>query len=376
MPHSILIVDANPGLASMLQQALSAVGFDCTLALTGREAFQIASAKPVDLAIIDFRLPDGPAEDLIRVFQKIRPEMILLGIPPDNNPDNPIIGALGIQGALAKPFYLPDLVPHIAGLLGVEAPSLAEINAREPEESEADILKPPPPKKSTRSVPWLENPGQAGAWLEHLAAENSVMACLITRGSELHAGAGALSHEKLSLLARRVADLWAVTPGGTVMQYVRIPPDDEEVFLYSVSIALDFDLTLMFDRRTSVSAARRRAKTFEKALDKPPPTGAFHKTTAEFAAARHKTGELGAAKPRTADLGGLLRRTGELLGIKPRTGEIAGDKPRTGELSGAKRKAGEPSGGKPRTGDLAKPRSITDELRLARQAKPPDDHDA
>ena len=59
MPHSILIVDANPGLATMLQQALSAVGFDCTLALTGREAFQMASAKPVDLAIVDFRCPTG-----------------------------------------------------------------------------------------------------------------------------------------------------------------------------------------------------------------------------------------------------------------------------------------------------------------------------
>jgi hypothetical protein len=151
-----------------------------------------------------------------------------------------------------------------------------------------------------------------------------------------------------------VADIWAVTPGGTVMQYVRVPPDDEEVFLYSVSIALDYDLTLLFDRKTSVSAARRRAKTFEKALDKPPATGAFQKSTAELAAARRKTGELG-AKPRTADLGGLLRRTGELLGIKPRTGEI--------------------SAGKPNTGGLHKPRSITDELRRSRQAKPPDTED-
>jgi CheY-like chemotaxis protein len=361
MSHSILIVDANPGLATMLQQALSSVGFDCTLALTGREAFQIASAKPVDLAIIDFQLPDGPAEDLVRVFQKLRPEMILLGIPPDNNPDNPIIDALGIQGALAKPFYLPDLVPQIAGLLGVQAPSLADVAGRDQEESVADLLKPPIPKKSTRSVPWLENAGRAGTWLERLAAENSVLACLITRGSELHAGAGALSHEKLSLLARRVSDIWAVTPGGTVMQYVRIPPENEEVFLYSVSIAIDYDLTLLFDRKTSVSAARRRAKTFEKALDNPPPTGALKKPTGELAG-RRKTG----------DLGGLLRRTGELLGIKPRTSELPGAKPRTGDLSGTRRKTDEGSGGKPRTGDITKPRSITEELRRARETKPPD----
>jgi CheY-like chemotaxis protein len=349
MARSILIVDANPGLATMLQQALSSVGFDCTLALTGREAYQTASGKPIDLAIVDFRLPDGPAEDLIRVLQRLHPGIILLAIPADNDPNNPIVDALGIQGTLTKPFYLPDLVPQIAGLLGVEAPSLTDPGPEAPEESELDLLKPPPPKKSTRSVPWLENAGRARAWLDQLAKENSVRACLITRGADLHAGAGEFSSEKLSLIARRVADLWAVTPGGAIMQYVRVPPDNEEIFLYSVSIALDYDLTLLFDRKTSVSAARRRAKTFERALDKPPDTGAMRKSTGD--PAKRRTGELGAAKPRTADLGGILRRTGELLGIKPRTGK-------TGELPA-----------KPATGELHKPRSITDELRRAK------DHD-
>jgi CheY-like chemotaxis protein len=357
MTRSILIVDANPGLATMLQQALSSVGFDCTLALTGREAFQTASGKPIDLAIVDFQLPDGPAEELIRVLQKIRPEMILLGIPPDNNPESPVLSALGLQGILTKPFYLPDLVPHIAGLLGVEAPSLADVNPEVPEENELDFLKPPTPKKSTRFVPWLENAGKASAWLDRLASENSVRACLITRGDELHAGAGEFSHEKLSLIARRVAEIWAVTPGGTVMQYVRIPPDNEEVFLFSISIALDYDLTLLFDRKTSLSAARRRAKTFEKALDRPPATGTFRRSTAEFAASRRKTGELGIPKPRTGNLIGAMRKTGELSGGKIRTGDLAGAKRRTGDLS-------------------KKPRSITDELRRARTANPTDNpHD-
>jgi CheY-like chemotaxis protein len=350
MTRSILIVDANPGLATMLQQALSSVGFDCTLALTGREAYQTASGKPVDLAIVDFHLPDGPAEDLIRVLQRLHPGVIILAIPPDNDSNNPIVDTLGIRGTLTKPFYLPDLVPQIAGLLGVEAPSLADANPEATEESELDLLRPPPPKKSTRSVPWLDNAGRAGAWLDQLAKENSVRACLITRGADLHAGAGEFSREKLSLIARRVADIWSVTPGGTIMQYFRIPPDNEEVFLYSMSIALDYDLTLLFDRKTSFSAARRRAKTFERALDKPPDTGAMRKPTGELG--KRKTGDLGAPKPRTADLGGILRRTGELLGLKPRTGK-------TGEIPAAK----------PATGDLRQPKSIADELRRAK------DHD-
>lgn len=322
MTHSILIVDASPGFAGMLQQALSSVGFQCALAHTGREAFQIASNGSIDLAIIDFHLPDGPAEELVGALKAVHPSTLLLGIPPDNDPDNPLIPMLGMQGAITKPFYLPDLVPFIADLLGADVPPLAEVFPEEPETTEEESIKPPPPKKSTRSIPWLENAGRASAWLERLTSENSVLACLITRGADLHAGAGSLSREKLSLVARRVSEMWAEIPGGVIAQYVRLPPEDEEIFLYSVSLALNFDLTLLFDRKTSLSAARRRAKAFEKALDQPPATGALRKGTGELALTKRRTGELFPPK----------RRTGELAGTRSRTGELSLNRPKTGEL--------------------------------------------
>jgi CheY-like chemotaxis protein len=322
MTHSILIVDASPGFAGMLQEALSSVGFRCALAHTGREAFQFASGEAIDLAIIDFHLPDGPAEELVRALQAVRPEMLFLGIPPDNDPDNPLIPELGMQGAITKPFYLPDLVPFIADLLGAEVPPLAETFPEEPEPAEEESIKPPPPKKSTRSIPWLENTGRAAAWLERLAAEHSVLACLITRGAELHAGAGSLSREKLSLVARRVSEMWAETPGGAIAQYVRVPPEQEELFLYSVSLALNFDLTLLFDRKMSLSVARRRAKAFIKALDQPPATGALRKTTGELVLTRRKTGELSTPKRKTGELPGTRRRTGDLSLTRRKTGEL------------------------------------------------------
>ncbi|MGD0807553.1 MAG: response regulator [Anaerolineales bacterium] len=329
MSRSILIVDASPGFAGMLQQALSSVGFQCILAHTGREAFQLASGGPVDLAIVDFHLPDGPAEELVRALQGVHPGILLLGIPPDNDPDNPVIPMLGMQGAITKPFYLPDLVPYIAALLGADVSSLAEVFPEEPETAEEATIKPPPPKKSTRSVPWLENAGKAGAWLEWLSAENSALACLITHGGELHAGAGSLSHEKLSLVARRVSQMWAETPGGAIAQYVRLPPENEEVFLYSISLALNYDLTLLFDRKTSLSVARRRAKAFEKALDLPPTTGTVRRITGELAALRHKTGELLTPRRRTGEIHGRKRRTGDLPPSKP-TDSSAGPSDRHG----------------------------------------------
>ena len=222
-----------------------------------------------------------------------------------------------MHGAITKPFYLPDLVPYIAGMLGAEVPSLAEVFPEQPETLEEVAIKPPPPKKSMRSVAWLENSGKAGAWLERLAGENSVLACLITRGGELHAGAGSLSREKLSLVARRVSEMWADTPGGAIAQYIHLPPEDEEIFLYSISLALNYDLTLLFDRKTSLSVARRRAKVFEKALDLPPATGTLRRITGDLAAIRHKTGELLLPRHKTGELPAGKRRTGELPPHKP-----------------------------------------------------------
>jgi CheY-like chemotaxis protein len=318
MPRSILIVDANPGFAGMLNQALAAVGFECTLAASARTAALHASTAHVDLAILDFHLPDAPAEELIQVLRSLRPNIILLGIPPDNNPDNPIVSQLGLQGALTKPFYLPDLVPYIAGLLGVEVAPPPEEYPEEAAEGEPGRIKPPPPKKSTSRIPWLEDSRRADAWLEQVSAANPVLACMITRGAELHAGAGALSREKLALLARRVSEMWTGTSGGTILQYVRIPPDDTECLFYSVSIALDLDLTLFFDRQTTLTAARRKAQVFQKALGKPPATGTLH-----------GPGEPGPAKKTTGSLrgaggeGGVVKKvTGALRGTAGEGGMI------------------------------------------------------
>jgi len=125
---------------------------------------------------------------------------------------------------------------------------------------------------------------------------------MITRGAELHAAAGGISREKLALMARKVADLWAGASGGTILQFIRIPPDDTECLVYSVSIALDLDLTLFFERTTSLAAARRRAQAFQRALGKPPATGTL-RPPGGTGPLRKSTGELGRT-PRKSTPGG------------------------------------------------------------------------
>jgi CheY-like chemotaxis protein/REP element-mobilizing transposase RayT len=268
MPRSILIIDANPGFAGMLDQAFTGAGFSCAPALTAEEAVRIASSQPIDLAIVDFHIPDASVRDLVRALRALQPSAILLGIPLDNNPDNPILDELGMQGGLFKPFYLPSLVPYIATILGETLPPHViphELPAPPPEE-----IARPTTRRSTRHLPWLNDAGYLAEVLDQTAAENPVVACMVTRGTQLCAWAGSLTREQLSLVARKVADSWADNSGGSLTRYIHVPLTLSDVYLYSTSLTVDLDLSLLFDQKTPLSVTRQRALNFLKALERNP----------------------------------------------------------------------------------------------------------
>ncbi len=54
---SVLIVDDEFGLAEMLRDMLRDYGYDVTLAINGRLAFEILSERKVDLVLTDMMMP-------------------------------------------------------------------------------------------------------------------------------------------------------------------------------------------------------------------------------------------------------------------------------------------------------------------------------
>lgn len=59
---SILIVEDEYGLAELLRDVLSELGYDVSLAINGRLALQILAERRVDLVLTDVMMPvmDGP----------------------------------------------------------------------------------------------------------------------------------------------------------------------------------------------------------------------------------------------------------------------------------------------------------------------------
>jgi len=103
---AILIVDSNPGFATMLKESLEEEeGYTATIALSAAEALEQISSHPFDLAIVDLGIEasgDLDGQTLARRLRDALPEKL---------------SDLAVQGTLSKPFFLPDLADVVGTAL-------------------------------------------------------------------------------------------------------------------------------------------------------------------------------------------------------------------------------------------------------------------
>jgi len=57
---------------------LRALGHDCVMATTGREALEIAASRPIDIALLDLGLPDISGYELARTLRSTRGRSVYL----------------------------------------------------------------------------------------------------------------------------------------------------------------------------------------------------------------------------------------------------------------------------------------------------------
>ena len=65
VPETLLIVDDETGIRNLLRQKLSREGYRCMEAATAETALNVLAASPIDLVILDIRLPDKSGTELL-----------------------------------------------------------------------------------------------------------------------------------------------------------------------------------------------------------------------------------------------------------------------------------------------------------------------
>ncbi|MDH7516103.1 MAG: response regulator [Bacteroidota bacterium] len=72
-PHRILVVDDERIVCDALARHLRGAGFDVMVAYGGAAALDILAAHPVDLALIDIRMPKVTGFDVLETLKRDQP---------------------------------------------------------------------------------------------------------------------------------------------------------------------------------------------------------------------------------------------------------------------------------------------------------------
>jgi DNA-binding response OmpR family regulator len=117
MRARVLLVEDDRGLARVLRDNLSAVGFDVDWAETGRSAVAKARAVAPDLIVLDIMLPDGSGFDLVDLLKRGRQTPIVFLTARGQRADKLRGLNLGADDYVTKPFDLEELLARLNAVL-------------------------------------------------------------------------------------------------------------------------------------------------------------------------------------------------------------------------------------------------------------------
>lgn len=105
----ILVVDDEPDLCWILDQAFKVDGHEITKAERGETARQIIKDISFDLAFIDIRLPDDDGFALAEFLKKNNPDIKVVIISGYYYPEDEGLQGKDIDGFISKPFDLDQI---------------------------------------------------------------------------------------------------------------------------------------------------------------------------------------------------------------------------------------------------------------------------
>jgi CheY-like chemotaxis protein/REP element-mobilizing transposase RayT len=270
MSVSILVVTSSAGFGELIEQVLLETGhYAIARARNAAGAMQAIHANQPALVILDCNSEEGSVRDLVDDMRAIKPDVLLVMIPPTDDENLENLEDLHPEGFLSKPFFLPDMIETVEEII-----SEHQLNDQSPKAS-----PPQPARVSTGPLPeqvaapgWLGDVNLVAQHLTRLTLESASQAALITKADGLWAYAGELPQEAAEELTRAVAYHFSEDVAGDLARYVRLETIETELMLYATSLGGEFVLAMVFDAEMPFSRIRTQASDLAKKLsDQPAP---------------------------------------------------------------------------------------------------------
>ena len=117
MSQTILIVDDEKRMVSLLQSYLEQEGYHVATANNGREALDVARREDPDLVVLDIMMPEMNGYEFIRAHRAIKDTPIIM-LTAKVEDDDKVIGLeLGADDYVTKPFKPRELIARVRNVL-------------------------------------------------------------------------------------------------------------------------------------------------------------------------------------------------------------------------------------------------------------------
>lgn len=117
LAHSIALVDDDRNILTSVAMALEAEGFTVSCYGDGDEALRGLSAKPVDLAVLDIKMPRMDGMELLGQLRKNSNMPVIFLTSKDDEIDEALGLRLGADDYITKPFSQRLLIERIRAVL-------------------------------------------------------------------------------------------------------------------------------------------------------------------------------------------------------------------------------------------------------------------
>ena len=139
MPHTIALVDDDQNILASLSAALVDEGYAVDTYPDGEAALSGIGTRPVDLAILDIKMPRMDGMELLRRLRQNSDLPVIFLTSKDEEPDEALGLAMGADDYITKPFSQRLLVARIRAILRRTELMRAETGTP-PAEPEAESL--------------------------------------------------------------------------------------------------------------------------------------------------------------------------------------------------------------------------------------------
>lgn len=110
MAATVLIVDDDKALRSFLSSILEDEGYEVLLAATGAEGEALLQAKPIDVVLVDLRLPDEDGISILRKIKREEPDVQVIVLTAFGAVESAVEAMkLGAYDYINKPFDVSEL---------------------------------------------------------------------------------------------------------------------------------------------------------------------------------------------------------------------------------------------------------------------------